>query len=199
MKKLTKAAIAAAAGTALLLGAGGTLASWNASVTAGSATITAGDLAFVETAPTGTWQVKKNAAATAVAIADISTFRAVPGDILIYTSTATVRARGDNLGFTVGLTPGSITGATAGAADTALAATLASAVTYAVSSTAPGVTVTNNSFTISNVGAAEKTYPVTVTATITWPFGTSGSDNANKTGAVNLSQFAILVDQVAAS
>ena len=44
MNKITKASIAAGAGVILLLGGGGTLAYWNASTTAGSASITSGTL-----------------------------------------------------------------------------------------------------------------------------------------------------------
>ena len=80
MKKLTRAAIAAAAGTALLLGTGSTLAYWNANVSAGSASITAGQLKVTQTG-TPAWNLIHNGITTAgVTPANL---KLVPGDQLV--------------------------------------------------------------------------------------------------------------------
>lgn len=102
MNKLTKGAIAAAAGVALLLGGGGTLAYWNASTSVGAGTIQSGNLA-VATSGTGAWKDADGAI-------DLDTFRAVPGDKLTFTQDLTITASGDNLLFTVGIARGAFTG-----------------------------------------------------------------------------------------
>lgn len=124
MNKLTKATIATAAGVALLLGTGGTLAYWNASTDLGGATtITAGNLAVAPGAIT-TWTLKRgNAAGVTV---DPKTVKIVPGDKLTYSTTFSITAEGRNLTLSAGMTPGSITPAAGGskAASEALAAYL---------------------------------------------------------------------------
>ena len=89
MKSMTKGALAIGIGTAMLLGGGGTLARWNATADVTPGTITAGDL-NVGTTTTGTW----TANGTPITIA---TYRAVPGDVLVFTQDINVTLTGDQL------------------------------------------------------------------------------------------------------
>ena len=181
MNKLIKGAIAAAVGIALLMGGASTLAFWNDSANISGGSISAGTLKI--DVP-GTVPATDGWASGATAIADISTFRIVPGDSITYTKTFTVTATGDNLSATAALTGGAITAASAGAADTALASYLTKTATFTVD----GVTT-------STVNAAAGTQTVVVTTTLTFPNGTSANDNLAKLGAVNLAAFTITLTQ----
>ena len=86
---LIKGTAAVAVGAGLLLGGGGTLASWNASDTQTPGTIVAGDLNV--TAATGVW--KDRAGATT----DISSYKVVPGDKLTYTQDLNVVLTGNKM------------------------------------------------------------------------------------------------------
>lgn len=90
MKKMLKGAALTGFGVALLLGGGGTLAVWNASATAEAGQIVAGDLNL--TAGTGHWSSDLSGG-----IADISTYRVVPGETLTYAQSLTVTLVGDQL------------------------------------------------------------------------------------------------------
>lgn len=176
MNKLTKAAIAGAAGIALLLGGAGSLAFWNDSAGMGGASITAGTLT-ISSNTDGAWTNDGNPV-------DLTTFRAVPGDELVFTATFNVTATGDNLSATVGITGDSIVAASASGADTALAGLLTESASFLVD----GVSTT------TVVGAAG-TQVVTVSVTVTWPDGTSAADNAAKNGAVDLTAMTITLTQ----
>ncbi len=176
MNNLTKAAIAGAAGIALLLGGAGSLAFWNDSTGMGGASITAGTLT-ISSNTDGAWTNDGNPV-------DLATFRAVPGDELVFTATFNVTATGDNLSATVGITGDSIVAASAGGADTALAGLLTESASFLVD----GVSTT------TVVGAAG-TQVVTVSVTVTWPDGTSAADNAAKNGAVDLTAMTITLTQ----
>ncbi|MBD3758181.1 MULTISPECIES: alternate-type signal peptide domain-containing protein [Microbacterium] len=194
---MTKGTIAAGAALMLLLGTGGTLAYWNDNASLAGQTITAGQLRVVQNG-TATWQIQHQSG-TVEAVANIGNARIVPGDKLIYTGAYNVTAEGQNLAFKVDLAAGAITGSTTAAADVALAGRLAAAATFSVNggaATAPGTSVT----VPKTGGNAVTTTPVTITATITWPFGDATSpaaDNLAKQGKVNLSAFALTVTQVA--
>ncbi|MDL5352060.1 alternate-type signal peptide domain-containing protein [Microbacterium sp. zg-YB36] len=109
MNKTTKASIATAAGVLLLLGGGGTFATWNSSADAGAgATITAGNLIVENDEEKGVWTA--NGSTTAI---DIGEYLIAPGDVLTYTKTMQVSAYGDSLTAVLGLTPGSIAPVTA--------------------------------------------------------------------------------------
>ena len=82
MNKLTKSAIAGAAGIALLLGGAGSLAYWNSSATVTSTTINSGSLS-VAIASGAAW----NKTIT----------KWVPGDTATYSANLTVVAAGDNI------------------------------------------------------------------------------------------------------
>jgi alternate signal-mediated exported protein len=176
MNKLTKAAIAGAAGIALLLGGAGSLAYWNDSADLAGASITAGHL-IIEANDDGAWEDADGAI-------DIATFRAVPGDVLSYSATFDVTAIGDNLSATVALTGDSIVAASTDAKDVALAALLQESVVYDVDGTAT-----------STVTADAGTQTVTVTVTITWPAGAAGVGNAAMDGAVTLAGMTITLTQ----
>lgn len=176
MNKLTKAALAGAAGIALLLGGAGSLAYWNDSADLGGASIAAGTLTITSNTD-GAWT-------NGGSPVDLATFRAVPGDELVYTATFDVTATGDNLSATVALTGDSIVGATAGAADTALAGLLTKSASFEVD----GVTTTT-------VAAAAGTQVVTVSVTITWPNGTPAEDNPAQNGDVDLTAMTITLTQ----
>lgn len=90
MKSMTKGALAIGIGAAMLLGGGGTLATWNAAADVAPGTITAGDL-NLGTTKTGTWST------AAGAPIDIATYRAVPGDVLVFTQDINVTLTGDQL------------------------------------------------------------------------------------------------------
>ncbi|ALE93931.1 hypothetical protein AOC05_02900 [Arthrobacter alpinus] len=88
MNKLAKGAIATGVGVILLVGGGGTLATWNQAQNASMGSVVAGDLNL--TAGTGAWT---NAAGTT--IAKIADYKVVPGDTLTYTQPLTVTLTGN--------------------------------------------------------------------------------------------------------
>jgi alternate signal-mediated exported protein len=179
MNKLVKAAIAGAAGVALLLGGAGTLASWNDSENITGGTITAGTLTIAPVANSS------NGWSNGLGAIDIASYRIVPGDQLTYTSTFTVTAQGDRLTADVTLDALSITPDDAlDPADVALAGTLTKSAAFTID----GVTT-------STITVSEGTQTVVVTATISFPNGAAGAENATKTGAVDLANFAISVSQ----
>lgn len=208
MNKLTKGAIAGAAGIVLLMGGAGSLAYWNDSANAGpgagSNSITAGTLTITaQNAGTWTKGMYNNAGTQTVApaaVSNLSAVRVVPGNRLVYTQTFNVVGTGDDLFFTIGSTNGAVTAASASAADTALAAAINGSGTtaFTVGSVTGGTVVPATTAGVykvsSNAGTAAT---ITVTWTINIPFGAT-VDNASKTGAVNLSQGSITLTQVAA-
>ncbi|MFT4134895.1 alternate-type signal peptide domain-containing protein [Microbacterium sp.] len=195
MKKTTKGVIATGAAIVLLLGGAGTLAYWNDSADLGeSSTITAGTLTVVADG-TPTWTIAHTSGA-ATAVADISAVRLVPGDVLTYTMPASITAQGQNLRFQVGLAGGAVAAAGGDAEDTALAGRLTESAVFAVAGATP---VGTGGDTFEHKSNTSSAYATTITATITWPFGAAGSpaaDNPAKTGAVDLSGFALTVTQV---
>ncbi|GAA3740442.1 hypothetical protein GCM10022239_15160 [Leifsonia bigeumensis] len=179
MNKLTKAAIAGAAGIALLLGGAGSLAYWNDSTSLAGGTINAGQLQITADPDGGVWT---DADGDPV---DLATFLAVPGDALTYTDTFTLMATGDNLSATLALAPTSITPASSDSEDVALAALLSSSAVFTV-----------DSVTTSTVTANAGTQTVDVAVTITWPDGTSTTDNAAQLGSVVLANMSVVLTQV---
>lgn len=186
MNKLTKAAIAGAAGIALLLGGAGTFAFWNSSAAVSGGTITAGDLKVVNDGPAGVWKDQANNTI------DIGTYKIVPGDVLTYTDDLTVTAVGGHLTATLGFGAQSITAASSAAADVALAGELTD--TAVLTASGAGITGTGPTYTI-NASTAPVSSVVTVVVTLTFPQGTAGQYNDAKTGAVNLSDFNVTLTQ----
>ena len=189
MNKLTKAAIATGAGIALLMGGAGTLAYWNDSASLTGGTITAGKLNIVDPVTAGTWAT---AAAPSTPI-NIATYKVVPGESLVYTTTVNVEVIGNALSARLDLSGGSIVAAnTSTAADVALATALGSSATLAASGTGVTATGTAGQYSISSSASA-----VTVTATITFPkSATAGAENGTMTGAVNLSGLSVVLRQL---
>lgn len=183
MNKLTKGAIATAAGVILLMGGAGTLASWNSSATLGAGqTISAGSLALTPAA-NGVWK----SGSTTI---DPSTFKIVPGDTLTYVQTFNVAATGDNLLFTVAATAGTFT-TTAGANNTALNAALTKSASYAVTGNSIAASTSANTYKVASGSTAST---IVVTMTITFPYGTAG-DNSTQLGAVTLNTGAVTLTQ----
>lgn len=108
MPKIIKGGLALAAALVLLLAGYGTYALWSDSETLNGGALSSGQLAF-EGSDAGVWRDASDGAPGEV-IADIATFQIVPGDVLTYTLTRTVRASGDNLVATLAADPSSITG-----------------------------------------------------------------------------------------
>ena len=190
MKKIVKASIATAAGITLLLGGAGTFATWNASATEAGSQIVAGNLVVENTGTAGVW---KSGSKTI----DIAGYAIVPGETLTYTKQMRVLAEGDQLTAKLELTGSSIAPATAGdVEDTALAGYLTSNAKLAA--TGEGIVSTGgNSFTVvPGAGAIDQL--VTVTVSITFPAGSTASNNNAKTGAVTLSDFTVAMTQVTA-
>ncbi len=188
MNKLTKAGIATAAGIALLMGGAGTLAYWNDSANLTGGDITAGTLKINTPVPAGTWTSDKTGA-----IADIASYRIVPGEKLTYTTTVNISVVGNAL-TTVQASLGSaaITAVTATgpqqAANNALAAALGSSAVLTVTGT--GVTGTGP-YTVPS-----STSSLTVSATLSFPNGAAGAENGARAGQVNLSGFALTLSQL---
>ncbi|MEO7348933.1 MAG: alternate-type signal peptide domain-containing protein [Terrimesophilobacter sp.] len=100
MNKLTKAAIAGAAGIALLLGGAGSLAYWNDSAAVSGSTISSGTLAIdLDGTATKTYTGTNDAVSLIV-----------PGDSVTIEQMITIDASGDNLSATLELDEAALTG-----------------------------------------------------------------------------------------
>jgi alternate signal-mediated exported protein len=164
---LIKGTAAIAVGAALLLGGGGTLASWNASDNGAPGTIISGDL-NVAAAP-GVW--KDRAGATV----DISTYKVVPGDKLTYTQVLNVTLTGNKMAATVAATgTGAVNGFTAG-----------------------NVVVTGPALTIGGTAVSNPlTSSQTVTATITFEFLSTTGGRSDVAKSYNFGNVAFTLNQV---
>jgi alternate signal-mediated exported protein len=105
MNKLTKGAIAGAAGIALLLGGAGTFALWNSTIGVSGGSIATGTLAFGTTAG-ATWR-DDSAGATSTTF-NPGTQKIVPGDVVSLTQNITVNATGKNLKAKLAYVPSSV-------------------------------------------------------------------------------------------
>jgi len=119
MNKFTKGAIATGAAIVLLLGGAGTFALWNDSASVAGGSITSGVLKFDTTyngqrawldsstdvigSTSSSWATILPLAATHP-IADISTFRTVPGDRIALVESVKILATGNNLVASFGYT-----------------------------------------------------------------------------------------------
>lgn len=164
MKKSMKGTIAIAAGIALLLGGGGSLAYWQGTASTTSATIQTGEL-NVQLTSGSTWQVKRGT--TTTPISNIANFKMVPGDQVIYTVPFQTTANGTNL---------TATGAINWGGFSAVPAHLTSSVTGTYNSAA----ISGTSFTVAS-GTANGN----LVFTLTWPFG---SNATNDTAAATMNQ-----------
>ncbi|MEV0948902.1 alternate-type signal peptide domain-containing protein, partial [Rhodococcus sp. NPDC049939] len=89
MNNKMKGAIAAGAATVLLAGGAGSMAAWNSATSVGGGAIGAGALALTQTVAPN-WSDQHGP----ITVTD---FRAVPGDVLTYSASFEVTARGTNL------------------------------------------------------------------------------------------------------
>ncbi|MDQ0863625.1 alternate-type signal peptide domain-containing protein [Arthrobacter globiformis] len=164
---LIKGTAAIAVGAALLLGGGGTLASWNASDTQTPGTVVAGDLDVV--ADTGVWTDRNGAPVT------ISTYKVVPGDKLTYTQVLNVTLTGNKMAANVTATG---TGAVNGF-------------------TAANVVVTDPVLTVGGTAVSNPlTTSGTVTATITFEFKSSTTGRSDVTKTYNFGNVSFALNQV---
>lgn len=95
MKKVMKAAIAAGAAGALMLGGAGTFALWNATDAIDAGAVSTGQLMLDTTTSPGVWN-DVSVPATPV-LFDAVNETIVPGDTLEFTQTVTIKADGKNL------------------------------------------------------------------------------------------------------
>ena len=171
---LIKGSAAIALGAALLLGGGGTLASWNAEATAAPGTIVSGDL-NVENNTAGVWKDRNG---TTI---NIATYKVVPGDKLTFKQDLAVTLTGNKMAANVATTGVSATNGFTPA-------------NVSVSPVALSVGVTP----VANPLVASATTQ-TVTATVTFEFlsSTTGRVDANKT--YNFNNVAFQLTQVTQS
>lgn len=182
MNKLTRGAIAAGAGLVLLLGGAGTFALWSDSVTLNGSTITAGELKF-GTVGSPTWVNATNGGNTP--IANISTFKMVPGNTLKMTQTVQITATGDDLKADLTYNPASIT----------IDPALASHVTVTLGATSSNSNVVSTGNNTFRVTPASGVSTVTVTVTVAFDPATPNLDGQTKT--VVLNNLALTLTQVA--
>jgi alternate signal-mediated exported protein len=176
MNKITKGAIAGAAGIALLLGGAGSFALWSDSTIIDAGTVTAGTLQFVDSPNDGTWTINNVSAGT-----DITSHRVVPGDVLTFTKLVTVKATGDNLRAELSLNPASIQYVSSPANDALVGALLSQPIGFSASTTS-NVTYANG---VVSVSGQDADTTATITVTLTFPEGAVG-DNSAQDGQINL-------------
>lgn len=169
-KTRTKAIIAIAAGAALLLGGGTTLAYWSTSQVLDVGTINSGDLNMV-TSGTPAWTLQGVADAAPSTVADPTAVEIVPGDVLTMTQDVTLTVQGDTLTAELAIAQGTI--------PTGLTATVESA----------GVTPTA-------ITEADDGKTVTVTVTITFDGATANRDLVNT--AFDLGDVTLTLSQLSA-
>lgn len=178
MKKVTKAAIAAGAAGALLLGGAGTMALWTASTDVDAGTVTTGHLTMDATGAAGVWaDASADAASTTF---DPATDHLVPGDTVTFTQTVSIGADGKNLKGEL-----TATGLTGGSA-------LPNDVTVAVDVADTGVGVEQDPESgIITFGEAA-TYEVPVKVTVVFAASATGS----MTSVVDLGAMSLTLNQV---
>ncbi|WP_087874433.1 alternate-type signal peptide domain-containing protein [Arthrobacter globiformis] len=169
---LIKGTAAIAVGAALLLGGGGTLASWNDSDTGAPGTVVAGDLNVK--ADTGVWTDRANNKIT-----NIADYKVVPGDKLTYTQVLDVTLTGNKMAAEV-----AATGATP---DNGF--------------TAANVTVTDPVLTVGDTGtgaAVQNPLKTTqkVTAKITFEFNWATENRDDATKSYKFGDVAFTLNQV---
>jgi alternate signal-mediated exported protein len=172
MNKAIKGSIAAGAAGILLLGGAGTFALWQDTKNIDAGSLSTGELNLT-LGGAGAWNDLTSG--TADPISDISTFNIVPGDTLVYTTTATINAEGDNLKGTLTV-----------AEDTFTLPTGASAV-ITTQESAEGLDAVGNVLTFTEAG----TYTVDVKLTVT--FDANGL--ADQDEALDLDGIALTLQQ----
>ncbi len=165
MNKVTKGALAAAAGAAILAGGAGTMAAWNSSVNTNGGTVTAGTLNLESVnAGSWTWVGGSKGGQAFNPASDLL----VPGDTVQYTAEYKVHATGTNLTATLTPSVGGVSGDLA---------------TYLTATPAGGGVVT--------ITPADNNTNKTVSTNIT--FNATGTDGQNKTA--DLSGASVVLQQ----
>ncbi|MGF7122340.1 alternate-type signal peptide domain-containing protein [Rhodococcus sp. AG1013] len=172
MNKQTKGAIAAGAAALLLAGGAGSFALWSDTETLNGGTISSGKLSL-ETVGTPGW-TKGGSPVT------ISSYKAVPGDVLVYNAKAKIGAVGDNLHATLKADASSITG------DPELLAALAPQTTATLNGDALATGATGVAINQDNDGQ-------TVDVQVTFTFNATGT--TAQTQSVNLANFNLTLTQ----
>jgi alternate signal-mediated exported protein len=188
MNKLTKGAIAGAAGVALLLGGGGTFAIWSSSQTVVAGPVRSGVLSM-DPLGQATWRdiSADLAEPRTIPASEIGAYAIVPGDTLELVQTATVHATGKNLRARIIIEPLSLM------ADSANAA-FRDALRYTVTMTINGAPVPVNPDGTYSVQPAAGASSVVYTATIALPKYIEDPALQNKT--LNLSNSRVTLQQV---
>ncbi|MGN7968020.1 alternate-type signal peptide domain-containing protein [Microbacterium sp. 22296] len=170
------AILAIAAGTALMLGGGGTFAYWSTQTALTAGPVQSGDLNLSLGA--GTWTLK-GVLGTAQTVNNLTNVRIVPGDVLTLTQPLNVTLVGDTIAADLKAEVGSAF------ATGALGSNLDVALTVSSYGTATGTNTYR--ITQANTGAA------TATVTISFKPGTTGRVGANE--SVNLNDIAFTLTQ----
>lgn len=165
MKKSTKGALAAVAAGVLLLGGAGTLAFWSDSASVDAGTISAGELKLDDGTCDSDWVYAPGNAQEGATVTTI-----VPGDEIVKECEFVVTARGDNLQATPSV-PTEITYTqTGGDENPASTLSLTAAATYTIDGGA-----------VTTITEANDGQTLAALITVSFPFGTESSVNANDT------------------
>lgn len=162
MNKFAKGAIATGVGVMLLVGGGGTLATWNKSAESSIGSVATGDLNL--TTAKGIWKNAKNQPIT-----DIAAYKVVPGEVLTFTQNLTVTLKGQLMAANLKVT--GIDNATMNTNEVTVATVLKDGAAALPS-------------TLTELNANGKTITATTTFTFNAALGTLGSP-VDTTQAVN--------------
>lgn len=175
--KMIKGSIAGAAGVALLMGGFGTYALWSDSEELASNGVQSGQLS-IDTAA-GAYDDDNSAAADDWSASD----KMVPGDVVTYTQTFTIKGDGKNLEGTISYVEPSLTSTFA----TLTHDVVVTSDDTTVAETAPG----SNQFEFSDEFG---TATLTAVVTYTFPGSTGGTSDQNKAAALPAANFTIAQD-----
>ncbi|SEL81849.1 alternate-type signal peptide domain-containing protein [Rhodococcus maanshanensis] len=171
MNKQTKGAIAAGAAALLLAGGAGTMAAWNSSQTVAGGAVNSGTLSLTQNGSPAGWKENGNPV-------DITTFKAVPGDVITYNASFKVGAVGKNLNATLTADTSTITG------DAAL-----------ISALAPSTVVTKNGAPLAGGAITESNNNDIVDVAVTFTFNNATAGTTAQGAAVNLANFNVKLQQ----
>ena len=172
----TKAILAMAAGTALLLGGGGTYAFWTTQTALTAGTVSSGNLAL--SLGTGSWSLK-GVLGQATSVSNLTNVKIVPGDVLTLTQPVTVTLVGDTLAADLAVTQGAsfVTGPAA------------PYVKVVVNITGLGAQTGTNTYRVTPATAG------TLTATVTVTFDSATPNLVGVNTPVDLNQLAFSLTQ----
>jgi alternate signal-mediated exported protein len=172
----TKGIVAIAAGTALLLGGGGTYAYWSTQQALTAGTVESGDLDLA--LGSGTWTIQGVLDGAPTAVADPANVRIVPGDVLTLTQPVTVTLVGDTIEADLAVSAADI-----------VPAPLAQYMTVDFTSTGLGTATGVNTYRVTPATAG------TVTATVTITFSSTTPDRVAVNTPVDLDNISFALTQ----